>query len=124
MRKSELKNDALFCVLIALFTFCVYSQVLRSDFITLDDPEYVTSNAHVRAGLSWENLRWAFSHSSSAEWHPLTMVSHMADCQFFGINPKGHHTTNLSLHIANVILLFGFLRSMTGTFWQPAFVAV
>lgn len=124
MRKSELKKDALFCAFIALFTFCVYLQVLRSDFITLDDPEYVTSNPRVRAGLSWENLWWAFSHSSSAEWHPLTMVSHMADCQFFGMNPKGHHTTNLLLHIINVILLFGLLRSMTKTFWPSALVAV
>jgi tetratricopeptide (TPR) repeat protein len=124
VRKSELRNDALFCVFIALCTLCVYSQVLTFDFITLDDPEYVTSNPRVRAGLSWQNLQWAFTHSSSAEWHPLTMLSHMADCQFFGTNAKGHHTTNLLLHLINVILLFGLLRSLTGTVWRSALVAV
>ena len=47
----------------------------------------------------------------------------MLDCQFYGLNPGGHHLTNLLLHATTTILLFLVLRQMTGALWRSAFVA-
>ena len=88
-----------------------------------DDLAYVTQNPHVCRGLSLENARWAFCSTKESNWHPLTWLSHMLDCSFFGLKPAGHHATNLAFHTANALLLFLLLRRATDTFWPSAFVA-
>src|SRR5207302_9746043 len=90
---------------------------------TYDDPQYVYENAKVAAGVSLEGVSWAFTHTIAGNWHPLTTVSHMFDCQLYGLKPAGHHFTNVLLHTIAVILLFLVLRQMTGTLWRSAFVA-
>ena len=79
--------------LLALVTVSVYWPALSHDFVNYDDPLYVASNVHVQTGLTWENLKWAFCHPVVGNWHPLTMLSHMLDCQVYGSNPWGHHLT-------------------------------
>lgn len=108
---------------LCLFTVAAYWQVTDCAFVTYDDGTYVTGNAHVRNGLSWSNLVWALTATQAANWHPLTWVSHILDCQLFGLNPAGHHVTNLIIHIANVVLLFSALRFVTATLWRSALVA-
>src|SRR6202034_610677 len=83
----------------------------------------VTANVHVQAGLSWENIKWAFTNPVDANWFPLTLLSHMLDCQCYGLNPWGHHLTSVLLHAANVVLVFLLLRSLTGALWRSALVA-
>jgi cytochrome c-type biogenesis protein CcmH/NrfG len=94
-------------------------------FINYDDPVYVTENRHVQAGLSGPGLAWAFLnlHGEHTYWHPITWVSHMLDCQLFGLNPGPHHLVNVAYHIANALLLLVVLRRMTGAFWRSAMVA-
>jgi tetratricopeptide (TPR) repeat protein len=110
-------------LLLALGTLAVYLPVLGLDFTNYDDTEYVTENPAVRAGLTWPGLAWAFSHFHSGNWHPLTWVSHMLDCQLFGLNPAGHHFTSLLFHSANTVALFLVLGWLTGTVWRSAMVA-
>jgi tetratricopeptide (TPR) repeat protein len=93
------------------------------DFITYDDPVYVTGNAHVRDGLTWENVGWAFRSTEASNWHPLTWLSHMADVQAFGLRPWGHHLTSVLLHALNALLLFAALLRLTGAPWRSLFVA-
>ncbi|HUB87482.1 MAG TPA: tetratricopeptide repeat protein [Verrucomicrobiae bacterium] len=89
-----------------------------------DDPHYVTQNFHVQRGLSWANLRWAFSDTRQAGfWHPLTWLSHMADCQWFGLNPRGHHFTSILIHALNAVLVFLVFKRMTGTLRRSFFLA-
>ena len=113
------------CVYLLLFfaTLAVYSQVRHFDFVNFDDPEYVTENNHVRAGLTWNGLAWAFTSYDAANWFPLTWLSHMADCQFFGLRGGWHHLTNVLLHALGTLLLFAVLKRMTGALWRSAFVA-
>src|SRR6266699_3802078 len=111
------------CALLALATFAVFCPLLECDFVNFDDPKYVTSNPMVQRGLSREGLRWAFTNTHAANWHPLTWLSHMLDVQLFGLNPGLHHLTNLSIHIANVLLLFLVLQRMTRAPGRSAFVA-
>lgn len=111
------------CVALAAMTWLVYGQTLHHDFVNYDDEDYVTTNAQVSRGVTLEGIVWAFTHMHSANWHPLTWISHMVDCQLYGLNAGGHHLTNLLLHAANAILLFFLLRQMTGAFWRSAFVA-
>lgn len=113
------------CVYLLLFlaTFAVYSQVRHFDFVNFDDPEYVTENNHVRAGLTLDGLAWAFISTDAENWFPLTRISHMADCQFFGLRSGWHHLTNLLLHALATLLLFAGLKRMTGALWCSAFVA-
>jgi len=101
----------------------VFLPSLRNDFVNYDDPEYVTDNPHVQSGLSWEGIRWAFATNAASNWHPMTWLSHMADCQFFGKKSWGHHLTSVILHALNTGLLFLVLRGMTGTLWRSMFVA-
>lgn len=114
-----------FCIfsVLALSTIAIYFQTVNFDFITYDDPGYVYENQHVKDGFDAESFVWAFTTGSLGNWHPLTWLSHMLDCQLFGLDPGWHHLTNLILHIANTLLLFAVLKRMTNDLWQSAFVA-
>jgi protein O-mannosyl-transferase len=111
------------CICIAALTWLVFGQTLRHDFINYDDPGYVYENTRITGGLSISGIAWAFSHIHSANWHPLTTISHMLDCQLYGLKAGGHHSTNVLLHIAAAILLFLALLQMTGAIWRSAFVS-
>lgn len=114
----------LVCALLSVVVFTAYWQVLGHDFVVyFDDGEYVTENMHVIGGPTWDSIKWAFTSFHSANWHPLTWISHMVDCRLYGMNATGHHLTNLLFHAANTILLFLVLTAMTGYFWRSAFVA-
>src|SRR5438309_1154826 len=111
------------CALLAAITWAVFSQTLSYPFVTYDDPQYVYANPDISAGVSLPRISWAFTHTIAGNWHPLTTISHMLDCQLYGLKPAGHHFTNVFLHTTAVILLFLVLRQMTGTLWRSAFVA-
>jgi hypothetical protein len=106
-----------------LTTVIVFWQVGKHEFVNYDDDVYVTENPQVQTGLTRQSLIWAFTTTHGANWHPLTWLSHMLDCQLYGLNPRGHHLTNLLFHLANTLLLFVVLRRMTGALWQSGFVA-
>jgi len=111
------------CLLLAAMVWLVFGQTIHHQFINLDDGAYVYKNPQVYRGLTSEGIIWAFTQSHAANWHPLTWLSHMLDCQLYGLNPGGHHLTNVLLHTANAIVLFLVLRQMTGSLWRSAFVA-
>ena len=111
------------CLVLAAMTFAVFGQTLTDDFVNFDDNNYVYDNPVVSQGLTFKGIVWAFSQAHFTNWHPLTWLSHMLDCQLYGLNPAGHHLTNVLLHTATVILLFLVLREMTGALWRSAFVA-
>jgi hypothetical protein len=111
------------CLFLAFATFAIYWPVRHYAFVEYDDDDYVFNNPIVRAGLNWSNFVWALSDQHACNWHPLTWLSHMADCQFFGINPGAMHLENILFHCANSVLLLLILNSMTGAFWRSAFVA-
>ena len=105
-------------------TVLLYLPIVTHGFINYDDPDYILDNPHVKAGLTWPGIVWAFKSSSyAANWHPLTWISHMLDCQAFGLNPQGHHLMNVLFHAANSTLLFMLLYRMTGARWRSFFVA-
>lgn len=110
------------CLLI-LVAIVAFVPLFGNGFINYDDDEYVTDNSHVRAGLTLANVGWAFTTMHESNWHPLTWLSHMLDCQLFGLNPIGHHLVNLFIHIANTLLLFGILSLLTRSIWKSGFVA-
>jgi tetratricopeptide (TPR) repeat protein len=111
------------CLFLAAITFAVFGQTLGHEFVNYDDGLYVYDNPAVVAGLSLKGIEWAFTHIVASNWQPLTMMSHMLDCQLYGLSPGGHHLTNVLLHTASVIVLFLVLRRMTGLLWRAAFVA-
>jgi Flp pilus assembly protein TadD len=111
------------CLVLAAITFAVFGQTLTHEFINFDDNEYVYENPVVARGLTFKGIAWAFDGVHAENWHPLTWLSHMLDCQLYGLNPAGHHLTNVLLHAATVIALFLVLRQMTGALWRSAFVA-
>jgi tetratricopeptide (TPR) repeat protein len=108
--------------LIAL-SAAVYAPLAHFDFVKWDDPQYITDNASVLAGLSWRGVVWAFTTSHGPYWHPLTWLSHMLDVQLFGLDAGGHHITNIAIHSATTIVIFMLLRRATGAVWRSAFVA-
>ena len=112
-----------------VITWAVFGQTGGHQFINYDDPLYVSDNAHVRSGLTWNGIGWAFTHVHSQNWHPLTTISHMLDCQFFGLNAGAHHFINVVLHSIAAVLLFVLLARMTGgpsrtgSIWPSALTA-
>ena len=120
-RLPQLLLGALLVAIVVL----LYRPVLQHDFLRLwDDDAYVTDNPHVRTGLTIANMRWAFTSFEQSNWHPVTWLSHMLDCQLFGLNPRAQHGVNVLLHAANVLLLFWILRRATGAVWRSFFVAL
>ena len=117
------RTDLYICLALAAVTLAVYLQVLHFDFLNYDDPDYVTQNIHVRGGFSWDNIVWAFTAFHAANWSPLTWISHMADCQLFGLRAGWHHFSSVLLHTAAAILLFAALKRLTAARWPSAFVA-
>jgi Tfp pilus assembly protein PilF len=101
----------------------IYGQAVRFEFTTWDDPAYVTQNPYIQAGLTRAGLTWVLTHQQSGHWHPLTGLSHMLDCQLYGLQPAGHHLTSVLLHAVNALLLFTVLAFATNTIWRSAFVA-
>jgi hypothetical protein len=120
---SKAKLIAIVSVLLALTVF-VYLPVRGFEFVNYDDPDYVTENLHVRSGLTANSVAWALTSRDAGNWHPLTWISHMLDCQLFGLNSGGHHLTNLALHALNTLLLFWVFTRMTGALWRSAWVAL
>ncbi len=110
-------------LLLVAANLLVYWQVQSQEFVNYDEEIYVTDNPHVRQGLNWDNLRYAFTESKSGYWHPLTWLSLMADRQLFLDNAGGYHWTSLVIHIANTILLFFILSVMTEAPWRSGFAA-
>ncbi len=119
----NLSRGWVICLLLTSLTIGVFFPVRSFDFVNYDDSDYVTANNHVLTGLSLANLRWAFESGHASNWHPLTWLSHQADCQFFGIHPGPMHSVNLVLHALNAALLFLVLRRMTGAHWKSALAA-
>ena len=111
------------CTVLAAMIFLVFGGTLRHGFVNFDDDVYVYDNPPVAGGLTGHGIAWAFTHVHSSNWHPITWISHMLDCQLYGLNPAGHHLTNLLLHGTTTILLFLLLRKMTGSLWPSAFAA-
>jgi Flp pilus assembly protein TadD len=118
--QSDGKWTAAICAGLAILTWFVFGQTLRFGFVNYDDPEWVRENLDIISGLTIHGVRWAFLQFHSG---PLSSVSHMLDCQLFGLRPWGHHLTNVLLHMATVVLLFLALRNMTGALWRSALVA-
>ena len=110
-------------MLLTAVTLAAYWPVLQNDFVSYDDPDYVTENPHVLRGLSWSNVGWAFRTAHAGNWHPLTWLSHALDVQLHGLNTAWHHLTALLFHTANALLLLLWLQRTTGRLWCSAAVA-
>ncbi len=114
----------LLCLFVFLVVFQVFYPITHGGFVNYDDDVYVTDNFHVQGGLALEQVAWAFGNTDAANWHPLTWLSHMLDCQLYGAKPWGHHLTSVLIHALNAALLFVVLRGMTGALWRSLFVAL
>ena len=118
-------NHALLCaLLIVIVTIAVYSPVNRYAFADVDDDAYITDNQHIKHGLDWDGVKWAFTEYYLSNWHPLTWLSHGLDCQLFRLNAGRHHNMNVLLHGLDAVLLFGVLLSATGYVGRSAMVAL
>jgi tetratricopeptide (TPR) repeat protein len=124
---SEKGNRTYSIVLISIALIviiaAVYIQVGNYEFTNSDDIVYVTQNYHVSSGITGKNIIWAFSSVEACNWHPITWISHMVDSQFYGMNPRGHHLTNVIIHTASSLLLLLLLIRFTGSLWRSSFVA-
>lgn len=116
-------HQVFICLLLAGITLASFWPVGRLGFTIYDDEEYVVKNPHIQAGITADTLSWAFTTTHTGNWHPITWISYMLDCQMFGLKASGHHWMNLGFHIASTLLLFVGLRNMTGTMWRSALVA-
>jgi protein O-mannosyl-transferase len=117
------RPDLLILLGLVVGTFAIYAQVIGHQFITLDDPTYIRENPNVNRGVTLAGLAWAFTTFHAANWHPVTWISHMIDCQFFGTNAGRHLLVSTMFHAANTLLLFYFLFRTTHARWPSALVA-
>jgi Flp pilus assembly protein TadD len=124
MTESERRSQGwLICLLLALAVMVVFWPAVHCGFINYDDQDYVTENPNVQHGLTLQSLHWALTTSHASNWHPVTWISHIIDCQLYGLRPAGHHFTNVLLHAVNSILLFRLLLRLTGDLGPSVFVA-
>jgi Tfp pilus assembly protein PilF len=121
--RSRRGRETILALLLVAGTMALYNPATHNGFINYDDNSYITLNAYVQAGLTKAGIHWAFTTFDVSNWHPITWLSHMLDCQLFGLNPVGHHFVSILLHSFNVALLFWLLLRATGTQWRSFFVA-
>jgi len=110
-------------ILLTIVTFIAFAPILNNGFISFDDDAYIYHNKNITTGLTGKNISWAFTNIHANNYHPLTSLSHMLDCQLFKLNAGNHHSINLIFHIANTLLLFTVFSRMTKRAWASAFVA-
>ena len=120
---SPAKRTLLLSLVLVVVTLALYYPALHHPFVNYDDDGYVTDNVHVKAGLAWGTIVWAFTTYDQANWHPATWLSHALDCQLFQLDPAGHHATNVLLHAMNAALLFWILLQATGFMGRSFMVA-
>jgi tetratricopeptide (TPR) repeat protein len=119
-----MRAKVLLCaLLLAGVTLTVFWPAQSFDFLNYDDPLYVTQNRTVQKGLTPDSALWAFTTTDVSNWHPLTWLSHMADVEFFGLDPGRHHLVSVALHVANVLLMFLVLLTTTRAVWHSALAA-
>lgn len=123
LRAQRVPREAVVACVLALVTFGTYLPALAADFVDLDDYAQVVSHEWVSTGLSWQGMRWALTQRLFGNWHPLTTLSHMLDVELFGLDPFGHHLTNVLLHLLNGTLLLLGLHRWTGRLPESAAVA-
>jgi Tfp pilus assembly protein PilF len=121
--QSPRSRTLVFCLLLTIAVLVCYNPVTNNGFLRYDDDRYVVDNLHVRAGVTWSTVKWAFTTYELANWHPLTWLSHAMDCELFGLKPAGHHYMSVLLHALNAVLLFLLLQSATGFRWRSLMVA-
>jgi 4-amino-4-deoxy-L-arabinose transferase-like glycosyltransferase len=121
--KEKMCRPGFLCLLLALAALAVFLPVARQGFVNYDDSDYVTENAHILSGLTRANVVWAFTTGHASNWHPVTWLSHMLDCQLFGTRAGAQHLVSVGFHIANALLLLLLLRRITGALWRSALVA-
>ena len=121
--RCNVRSIAVVCMLLIVLVAAVYTQTGRHEFLTYDDNVYVTNNSSVANGISGASVMWAFTSLEQCNWHPVTWLSHMADVQFYGMNPCGHHLTSVVIHTISSVLLLLLLFQITGALWQSSFVA-
>ncbi len=117
------RQTLLLGLVLAVAVFVCYSRVIHNQFLIYDDNEYITENAHIKGGMSWGTVKWAFTTFDASNYHPLTWISHAVDCTFFGLSPAGPHLINVLLHAINATLLFFLLQYATGYRWRSLMVA-
>jgi protein O-mannosyl-transferase len=122
--RPQAHHAILFALLIVIVTVAVYSPVNRFDFADVDDAAYIAHNPHIRYGLNWDGVKWAFTEYYSSNWHPLTWLSHGLDCQLYRLNAGRHHDVNVMLHGLDAVLLYWVLLSATGYIGRSAMVAL
>src|SRR6202011_2359149 len=108
---------------LGVLTWCVFGRTVEHNFVQYDDPGYVYENPDIAGGITTHSIVAAFTKTHARNWHPLTTVSHMLDCEWFGLDPAGHHLVNVLLHTITALLLFTALNAMTNAMWPSAFVA-
>jgi tetratricopeptide (TPR) repeat protein len=125
----RIRQDWLVAGALAVVTFATFFSALQGEFVNFDDYTYVSRNPYVTNGITIDGLRWAFTTSCAANWHPLTWLSLQLDSDLWHSSPgrpdpRGYHLTSILLHSINVALLFQTLRALTGAFWRSAAVAL
>ncbi len=118
-----MRRNLFICLLLVAAVCAVYAHTVGFEFVNYDDPMYVCENEQILRGVTAENILYVFKCEHGANWHPLTGISHMVDCELFGPNPAGHHAVNVIFHAINTLIVFGLLTSMTRAAWKSAFVA-
>jgi tetratricopeptide (TPR) repeat protein len=122
-QRRDRRSTLAVCIFLTVITWLVFGQTLGHDFVNFDDDLYVYQNSEVSRGLTLDGFKWLLTHSHAHLWHPLTTLSHMIDCQIYGLRPRGHHFTNVLLHNIGTVLLLLVLSQMTGRVWPSAFAA-
>ena len=102
-------------LIVAVVALVVYLPSLRNGFLSnWDDNRYILDNAHIRS-MGGKFFRWAFLDYRTNLWHPLSWISHAIDYALWGLNPLGHHLTNIVLHAVNsgmVVLFSAYLLTL------------
>ncbi|HVN05235.1 MAG TPA: tetratricopeptide repeat protein [Bryobacteraceae bacterium] len=117
------RRPILIAAALVILVFAVFGRTVGDKFIYYDDDYYVTRNPIVQRGLTLDGISWALTTADYFYWHPVSWMSHMLDCEIYGLQPAGHHFTNVVIHALTTVMVFAALFGLTGAVWRSALAA-
>ncbi len=110
-------------VVLTVVVIVVYGRTLGYGFTNWDDQIFIERNAVIQSMAPANLVRVLAPGGVPREmiYIPLTYLSYMLEIAIAGLDPGFMHATNLLLHLANVLLVYGLFR-LLGLQSRGAFV--
>lgn len=112
LREAFFSKEKLWLLLVLFVSLIALSPTLFNGWVNWDDPIFITNNPLIKS-LNSKSIALMFSTDQVAgSYYPLTLFSWAIDYSLDQLNARVFHTTNLILHLINVVLVYILIKKL------------